>query len=164
MRMADLSSVYCRCTRDVYAPLDATGATRLGGRFNPKGLPALYLAEDPELAIKESTRTRSWAGFEPFAPRRLVCVRLQLQRVVNLTDEQTLQDSGLSADSVTAPRARSAEPTSTQLFGERAFLEGAEAIVYPSAFDRSRTNIVVFTDNLREGSTVDIVPEDSRTD
>jgi RES domain-containing protein len=160
MRVRQLSSVFCRCVRDVFAPLDTTGALRAGGRFNPRGLAALYLAEDPDLAMRESAQAPTWAGFEPFAPRRVVCVRIELQRVIDLTDEATLSESGLAADHLTASRSQSPEPTSTQLFGEWAFLDGVEAIAYPSAMDPSRSNIVVFPDNILEGSRVELVQQD----
>jgi RES domain-containing protein len=86
MRVRQLSSVFCRCVRDVFAPLDTTGALRAGGRFNPRGLAALYLAEDPDLAMRESA--------------------------------------------------------------------------HPSAMDPSRSNIVVFPDNILEGSRVELVQQE----
>jgi len=39
-----------------FAPLSGEGAATHGGRFNPKGLPALYLGLSPMTAIKEANQ------------------------------------------------------------------------------------------------------------
>lgn len=69
-----IDAVYCRASREVFPSLDTSGARQFGGRFNPPGVPALYLAEDPDLALRESTRSADWAAYRPFAPRRLASV------------------------------------------------------------------------------------------
>lgn len=147
--------------REIYPPLDSTGARLFGGRFNPPGVPALYLASDPDLALLESTHSSQWAGFKPFAPRRVVCVHVRLSRVVDLSDADNLQAAGLSLADLQEPWAGQPTPTASQLFGEHALLQGTEAIVYPSVIDSARVNLVVFPDNLIEGSTVRVVEKDA---
>lgn len=39
-----------------YAPTSGEGAARHGGRFNPKGIPALYTSEDVNTAVLEASQ------------------------------------------------------------------------------------------------------------
>ncbi|MEI7814930.1 MAG: RES family NAD+ phosphorylase [Coriobacteriia bacterium] len=153
----------CRVTRDIYPPLGSNGARLFGGRFNPPGVPALYLAQDADLAMRESTRSAELAGLTLLAPRRIVCVRLVLQFVVLLDDPETVAVLGLSEEDLLAPwPAPKDELTACQLLGERLFLAGVEGIRYPSAIDRTRVNYAVFRDNLRlGGSVLDLVTQDA---
>ncbi len=146
--------------REVYLPLDATGARLFGGCFNPMGLPALYLSQDPDLALMESTGALGWTGHETFAPRRIVSVRLLLRVVIDLVDGVTLEAVGLEEQDLVGPWATLGAPCRTQLFGERAAAEGAEALKYPSALDRARHSIVVFPENLHLGSSIDVTGDD----
>lgn len=155
------ASICCRVTRDIYPPLDTTGARLFGGRFNPVGIPALYLASDPDLALRESTHSASWARFTPFAPRRIVCVRVLLSSVVDLLDPNVLRAARLGRAVFEDSWADKPEPTPGQLFGEATLLLGIEAIRYPSALDPARHNIVVFPDNLREGSLLEVCETDA---
>ena len=147
--------------REIYPPLDTSGARLFGGRFNPPGVPALYLASDPELALLESTRSAQWASFKPFGPRRGVCVNVRLSCVVDLSDVGSLQATGLCTADLRESWAEQATPTSSQVFGESALLRGIEGIIYPSAIDPARLNLVVFPDNLVEGSSIEVVEEDA---
>jgi RES domain-containing protein len=148
--------------REIHAPLDTAGARLFGGRFNPPGVPALYLASDPELALRESTRSTDWAQFTPFAPRRVVCVRVRLAAVIDLSDPQTFEASGLNGDDLTASWADKSGPTASQLLGESALLQGVEGILYPSALDPIRANLMIFPDNLLGGSVLEIVDSEDR--
>ena len=55
-----------RALNPVYArqPLSGRGARLYGGRFNPKGVPALYTAFDPATALREA-KLRFLAGERP---------------------------------------------------------------------------------------------------
>jgi RES domain-containing protein len=152
-----ISGIYCRVTRECYAPLDTTGSAKLGGRFNPPGVPAQYQAADPHHAMLESVGSQDWVRFDAFAPRRIVCVRLDLSRVVDLSEPTTLAATGLDASLLVEDWTASAGPSHTQLFGETLLEAGVEAIRYPSARDPRRTNLAVFRDNLLENSRLDLV-------
>lgn len=158
--VASLDVTYCRVMREVYPPLDTGGARRYGGRFNPPGISALYLAQDPELALREGTRSADWAAFHAFAPRRIVCVRVRLSQVFDLRDERTREACGISMEDVQAQWAALAAPSNTQILGELSAMRGIEGILYPSALDRTRSNLVIFPDNLLPGSRLEIVAND----
>ena len=155
----------CRVTRIIYPPLSANGARIFGGRFNPSGIPTLYLAQDADLAMRESTRSAALAQLTLFAPRTVVCVRLLLELVVPLDDPATAAALGLLEGDLSAPWPGSSdEPTVCQLMGERLFSAGVEGIRYPSAIDSSRVNYAIFRDNLRPGSLLEVVQNDPPND
>ncbi|MFZ1471188.1 MAG: RES domain-containing protein [Paracoccaceae bacterium] len=75
-------------------PLSGEGARRHGGRFNPKGTPALYTALTPEGAIAEANQ----AG-RPFEPVTLVAYLADLGPVLDATDpRQGIDPAVLAAD------------------------------------------------------------------
>ena len=128
----------CRVTREIYPPLSANGARLFGGRFNPPGVPALYLAQDADLAMRENTHSAELAGLTQLAPRRIVCVRLVLQFVVPLDDPEAVAALDLNRNDLSAPwPAPQDELTACQLVGERLFMAGVEGIRYPSALDHT---------------------------
>lgn len=159
-QLVALDVVFCRCVRDAFPPLSTRGSRLLGGRFNPPGLPALYLAETPELAVREGTQFEADAGFKPFAPHRLVCVEVSLQRVVDLSTESAVQTAGLSVEHLRRAWQLAAEPTPTQLLGRRAFDAGIEGLLFSSRLDPSARNLAVFPDNLLASSRVRVVEEE----
>lgn len=152
--------VFARCARDVFPPLATEGARRLGGRFNPPGMPALYLAPSPTLALAESTRANELAGFVPFAPRRLVCVHVRLSAVIDLTKPAVVEALGVVPEELTGDWLLAEELTPTQELGDKAFRERAEGILFPSRLDEQKANLVVFPDNLHADSRLEIVAED----
>ena len=74
-----------------FAPTSGAGAAIHGGRFNPKGLPALYLALTPQGAFLEATQ-----GFAyKFNPLTLVSYTVDCADIVDLTDPAgEIEDAG----------------------------------------------------------------------
>lgn len=64
-----------------HQPLSGFGAQKLGGRFNPPGMPALYLSKTPEITLREVSH-----GFtERLDPSLVVEYDLDVSDVVDLT-------------------------------------------------------------------------------
>lgn len=83
-----------RALNPVYArePLSGRGAELHGGRFNPKGMPALYTALDPATALKEANQVGS------LQPTVLVSYRADLGPVFDSRDQRVLADRGLAPE------------------------------------------------------------------
>lgn len=156
-----LDALFCRAVRDVYSPLDASGALLFGGRFNPPGIAALYLAATPDLALRESTQSLTWAGFRAFAPRRVVCVATRLSRVLDLSVSENAALLGLSLEDLMSDWVQLGEESPTQAIGQHTFVEGVEAILFPSRLDPGERNLAVFRDNLLAASRLEVVSEDA---
>ena len=133
-----LEGLFCRAVRDVYAPLDASGSLLFGGRFNPRGTAALYLAPTPDLALRESTRSLDWAGFHAFAPRKVVCVEIRLSRVIDLATEGATAVLGVDPSDLLGDWAGHVPESPTQSLGQQAFVDGIEAILFPSRIELPR--------------------------
>lgn len=67
-----------------YSPLSGEGAAQAGGRFNPRGVPTLYLASTIEGAVIEASH-----GFaHRFAPLTMVAYDVDVADIVDLTRDE----------------------------------------------------------------------------
>ena len=81
-----------------WTPLSGEGARRHGGRFNRRGVPALYTSLDPLAAIREAQPLG-----RPMQPLTLCAYELDAEPVFDALDEERRRDRGVSdADLVCA--------------------------------------------------------------
>lgn len=85
--------------RWAYAPISGKGAARHGGRFNPCGIPALYVALDPKTAWMEAQQGMPFKA----QPMTLVAYRVNCERVADLTDPTVLGAIGTTAETLACP-------------------------------------------------------------
>ena len=114
-----------------FTPLSGDGAAIHGGRFNPKGRPALYLALDPMTAIKEAAQ-----GFaRKFEPYILCTYEVDCEDVIDLRSEAKRRAAGVHEDDVAsawfAEAAAGREPASWRL-AKRPIDAGAAGMLAPS--------------------------------
>lgn len=86
-----LNPVYSR------APLSGQGAAIHGGRFNAKGMPALYTALDPATALREANQVGS------LQPTVLVSYKADLGPIFDTRAGAELANYGLSPDMLADP-------------------------------------------------------------
>jgi RES domain-containing protein len=72
------------------APLSGEGARRHGGRFNPRGMPALYTSQSVVAAIREANQIGT------LQPTTLVACEADIGPVFDGTDPAALAAQGLS--------------------------------------------------------------------
>jgi len=114
-----------------FSPLSGEGAATHGGRFNPKGMPALYLALDPVTAIKEAAQ-----GFaHKFEPLVLCTYEIDCEDVVDLRAEADRRSAGVAAQDTACAwfpeAAQGREPPSWRL-AKRLIAGGAAGLIAPS--------------------------------
>jgi RES domain-containing protein len=82
-----------RALNPIYArdPLSGSGAALYGGRFNPKGIPALYTS----LAVMTALREANQAG--NLQPTTLVSYDAEIGQVFDSRNEQALLAEGMDA-------------------------------------------------------------------
>lgn len=118
------------------APLSGEGARRHGGRFNPRGTPALY----PALSIMTAIREANQVG--ALQPTTLVAYQADIGPVFDATDSAALRDYGVSPADLAADdwriRMRDDGKAPTQVLAERLVADGHVAMQVPS-FARGAT-------------------------
>lgn len=132
-----------------FAPRSGAGALREGGRFNPaNSFPVLYLALSIETAAADLRGAAEGIGLsvEAVLPRELFQYDVDLTRVLDLHDEETLQTIHATAADLLA-----ADRTSSQSIGALAARMDAQAILCPSATGCGEI-LAVLIDNLSTGA------------
>jgi RES domain-containing protein len=114
-----------------FKPLSGDGAAVHGGRFNPKGTPALYLALDPMTALKEAAQ-----GFaHKFEPCVLCAYEIDCDDVIDLRDEKERRAASVGEDEMASPwfaeAAAGREPASQRL-ARKLIASGAAGLLAPS--------------------------------
>ncbi|MDP3898341.1 MAG: RES domain-containing protein [Mesorhizobium sp.] len=123
-----------------FSPLSGDGAAIHGGRFNPKGMPALYLSLSIDGAVAEAAQ--GFAGkLEPLT----VCLyEVDSETILDLTDEAERARAGAElADMACAwalDRAEGREPASWKL-ARRLVAQGVNGIIAPSFARHARADI-----------------------
>ena len=92
-----------RALNPVYArePLSGQGAALYGGRFNPKGTPALYASQSVMTALREANRVGN------LQPTTLISYDAEIEAIFDCRDEAALEAEGVSPDTLAAATWRS---------------------------------------------------------
>jgi RES domain-containing protein len=119
------------------------------GRVNPKGIPCLYFATSPEIAM---TEVRPWLGstislaaFETTRQLKLVdCSNADPKRSDHTTDDIVWRDINEAFAEPIVRNDRSGEYAATQILAEIFKREGADGVIYDSAFSDEGYNLALF--------------------
>jgi RES domain-containing protein len=128
-----LQAVVYRALNPVWVsdPLSGEGARRHGGRFNPKGMAALYATLDPVTAVREVSQIG-----QPLQPTILVSFRADVEPVFDATDPKALDGQGMTPEALAADDWRvfmaKGEDAPTQRFAHRLAQAGFAGMLAPS--------------------------------
>ena len=113
--MVSYSGKLYRALNPVYArePMPGRGAALYGGRFNPKGVPALYTSTSVLTALREANQVGD------LQPTTLVCYRAKIEMVFDTTDMAALEAAGLDEVALADPAWRDQMKTKGQARTQR---------------------------------------------
>ena len=151
--------LFYRCVSRKRDPLSPEGARLRGGRYNRAGDTALYLADDPLLAVEESLQRALEFDVPRFNPRLLVTTEVSFAAILDLMDPRTRELLGVTVNDLVA-RGSDGALELTRAIGEQARAEGLEGVLAPSACSHGRANLVIFPENRRAASQLSVVGMD----
>jgi RES domain-containing protein len=121
-----------RALNPVYArePLSGRGAELYGGRFNPRGVPALYASLSVMTALREANQAGN------LQPTTLVSYDAEVENVFDSRDEAALKAHGMDpamlADTTWRDRMKSDGEARTQAFARRLMEAGHDGLLVRS--------------------------------
>lgn len=111
-------------------PLSGRGAELYGGRFNPKGMPALYTSLTVMTALREANQAGS------LQPTTLVSYEAEIEDVFDSRDEAALNEEGIDAaalaDTGWRDQMKILGEAGTQAFARRLIGRGFNALLVRS--------------------------------
>ncbi|MDE0241479.1 MAG: RES family NAD+ phosphorylase [bacterium] len=166
MPLADgrYSGLLYRALNPIHArePLSGRGAGLHGGRFNPRGTPALYTSIDPSTALREANQVGD------LQPTVLVSYRADLGPIFDTRDTEALDDYGLSPRALANSGWRTAmlegRTAPSQEFARALVADGfAGLLVRSFAKGTSRTNLnLVLWHWTGDGCTLEVIDDEDR--
>lgn len=154
-----------RALNPIYArqPLSGRGAELYGGRFNPKGTPALYASLTVMTALREANQAGS------FQPTTLVSYDAGIERVFDCRDKTALKAEGMDAaslaDSTWRDQMRASGEASTQAFARRLIAKGFHAMLVRSfapGADEHDLNLVLWSWSDAAPSRLTLIDDENR--
>jgi RES domain-containing protein len=154
-----------RALNPVYArePMSGRGAARYGGRFNPKGVPALYTSTSVLTALREANQVGD------LQPTTLVCYRADIEMVFDTTDIAALEAMGFDeialADPTWRDQMRTAGEARTQRFARDLIAAGYNGLLvrsFAKGVGAGDMNLVLWKWGANAPSHLELVDDEDR--
>ncbi|CAN5416460.1 RES family NAD+ phosphorylase [soil metagenome] len=114
-----------------FRPLSGDGAAIQGGRFNPRGTPALYLGLSVITAVKEASQGLS-AKINPLV---LCAYEIDCEDILDLRDDATQAEVPTTADVLSCPwltQTHAGQEPPTWRLARRLIADGVAGVIVPS--------------------------------
>lgn len=115
-----------------WAPTSGEGAAHYGGRFNRKGVPALYLATDMATAMREVAHGFPYKLVDPLT---IVSYEIDCADIVDLTDQRVRRSLKLAEDDLACGwllLQEEKKPVPSHHIADKLIAEGAAGILVRS--------------------------------
>lgn len=164
MALAYSGKLY-RALNPIYArePLSGAGAQKYGGRFNAKGVAALYTSLTPITALREANQVGN------LQPTTLVCYEAAIERIFDTRDLSAIADRGITPNQLSIDTWRDEMRdhgfSQSQIFANKLIKEGYHGILvrsYAAGADISETNLVLWTWGFRAPSKLSLIDDEGR--
>lgn len=147
-----------------FTPTSGEGASRLGGRFNPPGTPALYTSASVKTALLEAQQGSSYK----FQPLTLCTYDVHCADMLDLVNEEARRQAGIDLAVLACPWGdmadRGQEPPSWPL-ASRLMAQGVAGIRVPSFARGAGTgdiNLVFWSWSDKPPHQVTVIDDESR--
>jgi RES domain-containing protein len=144
-------------------PLSGRGAELYGGRFNPKGVPALYSSLTVITALREANQAGS------FQPTTLVSYDAKIDGVFDSRDEAALRAAGFDtdalADSGWRDQMQAIGEARTQAFARTLMAKGYRAMVvrsFASGATETDLNLVLWEWGASAPARLTLIDDEKR--
>lgn len=154
-----------RALNPLYAlePLSGRGAELHGGRFNPKGLPAIYTSLTVTTTLREANQVGS------FQPTTLVCYDAEILSVFDTRDTKALISEGMDEPALADPtwrdQMKKMGEARTQTFARNLIAKGFNGLLVRS-FARGTTlddlNLVLWRWGISLPSRLTLIDDEGR--
>ena len=154
-----------RALNPVYArePLSGRGAELYGGRFNAKGVPALYLSLSVVTALREANQVGN------LQPTTLVAYDADIDELFDCRDALALQDQGMDAatlaDMSWRDQMKTTGEATTQAFAGRLMASGHMGLIvrsYATGSSADDMNVVLWKWGDRLPSRLTLIDDENR--
>ena len=154
-----------RALNPVYAsdPMSGRGAELYGGRFNPKGVPALYASTSVMTALREANQVGD------LQPTTLVCYRAEIEMVFDTTDRAALKAMGIDeaalADPTWRDQMRISGEARTQRFARELIADGYNGLLvrsFAKGASGKNLNLVLWTWGPSAPSALEVIDDEGR--
>ena len=144
-------------------PLSSHGTELYGGRFNPKGMPALYTS----LGILTVLREANQAGHQQ--PTTLVCYKADIEAVFDSRDAAALKSEDIDPADLSDPtwrdQMRDRGEARTQALARRLIALGYRGLLVRSfapGAGEDDLNLVLWTWGNKDGAQLALVDDENR--
>jgi len=154
-----------RALNPIYArePLSGRGTELYGGRFNPKGVPALYTSISVMTALREANQVGN------LQPTTLVSYDADIERVFDSRDEAALAAEGMDAtalaDATWRDQVKASGEARTQAFARRLIATGYHGLMVRSftpGASGDDLNLVLWTWGAAAPSRLTLIDDENR--
>ncbi len=137
--------------RHMFGDNPPTRENRLGARWNPPGVPAIYASLDHRTALAEGQHAAAIQPLRPTVKRTIYKLRIRLGKVLDLSSRSALLKLGINA-----PELANVDHTACQRIGGAVEWLEHDGLLVPSARSAGR-NLVIFTRKQRADTDFEII-------